>query len=174
MTRWSPQDLAERIAANPGLRLHRQNSAIPAPLPREKPRQAKSLSGGSGRPEPQISLNGDTKKPRRDYKSELLQQLAILGISPPESEFRFCERKWRFDWAYPEKLLAIEYQGGAYYKGMGHQTTAGFTKDCLKFSTAASLGWRIILVTAGMVRDGSAAQLIEKALKGTANVRSER
>lgn len=153
-------DVAAQVLTNGDLR----NSTIRRSLPSRKGKPANAPSGPvPATPEP-VGLQTAVHKPRTDYKSELLQQLALLKITPPEAEYRFCERKWRFDWAYPDKMLAIEYQGGAYYKGMGHQTTKGFTKDCLKFSTAASLGWRIILVTAGMVRDGSAAQLIERAL----------
>lgn len=103
---------------------------------------------------------------KRDYKQEFLSQLKIARVPQPISEFRFHPvRKWRFDFAYPGEKLAIEYQGGVYYKGMGHQTVGGMERDCLKFSSAAALGWRVMPINAGMVRRGEALQLVIEALR---------
>lgn len=109
------------------------------------------------------------QKPRtvkRDYKEELRDQLRVTGIPDPDTEFRFHPvRKWRFDFCWPDKKIAVEYQGGIYSQGkQGHQTTSGISRDCVKFSTAASMGWRLLPINAGMVRDGTALDLIRKAL----------
>ncbi len=101
-----------------------------------------------------------------DYKKEFLTQLKLARLPEPVVELKFHPvRKWRFDFAFADKKLAIEYQGGVYYKGMGHQTTAGMERDCLKFSSAAALGWRVMPINAGMVRRGEALQLVIEALK---------
>lgn len=103
---------------------------------------------------------------KKDYKAEFLSQLRLCGLPAPDKEVRFTQRRrWRFDFAYVDLKLAIEYQGGVYHAGMGHQTVSGMERDCLKFSTAASLGWRVMPINAGMVRRGEAVQLVEQALR---------
>lgn len=61
----------------------------------------------------------------------------------PSSEYRFCDRKWKFDFAYPDKMVAIEIEGGVWVAGR-HNSAAGFIKDCEKYNTATSLGWRVL------------------------------
>lgn len=77
-------------------------------------------------------------------------------------EHEFHEtRKWRFDYAVPEKKVAFEYEG----RGKGHLTWQHYSKDCEKYSWAAILGWKVIRVTAMMVQDGRAGDLIRRALE---------
>lgn len=60
------------------------------------------------------------------------------------SEHQFDEkRKYRFDWAVPSLMVAIEYEG-IMSKKSGHTTITGFTKDCQKYNLATTLGWRIL------------------------------
>lgn len=72
-------------------------------------------------------------------------------------------RKWRFDFAWPEKMVACEVEGGVYVRGR-HTRGIGYEKDCEKYSTAAALGWRVIRVTPRMIRCGSAMALVEIAM----------
>lgn len=100
-----------------------------------------------------------------DYKEEFLNQLRIARLPAPETEVRFHEtRRWRFDYAWPDKKIAIEYQGGIFYGGIGHNGIKGSKRDCLKFSSATALGWKLFLINADMVRDGSAFGFIQDAL----------
>lgn len=103
----------------------------------------------------------------KDYKAEFLFQLRAAGIALPVAEFCFHPvRKWRFDFAFVGEKVAVEYQGGVYFAGKsGHSNVKGQERDCLKFSTAASMGWRVLPINAGMVRRGEALQLVEQALK---------
>ena len=67
------------------------------------------------------------------------------GLFPVE-EFRFCEtRKWRFDFAFPDKKVALEVEGGVFSQGR-HVRGAGFIADLAKYNQAASMGWRILRV----------------------------
>lgn len=66
------------------------------------------------------------------------------GIPKPEVEFRFHPvRKWRFDYSWPDKKVALEVEGGA-YSGGRHTTGAGFEKDIDKYNAAALLGWTVV------------------------------
>ena len=91
---------------------------------------------------------------------------AILNAVCPGavSEFRFCERRWRFDYAWPEKKVALEIEGGTWASGR-HTRGVGYRNDCIKYNRAAVLGWRVIRATTDMMRDGSALKDLEEALK---------
>jgi hypothetical protein len=79
------------------------------------------------------------------------------------SEYRFHEkRKWRFDYAWPEKMIALEYEGGIFTRG-GHVRGAHYDSDCEKYNTAAILGWVVIRVTPVMLRDGRAMNMLDQA-----------
>lgn len=82
-----------------------------------------------------------------------------------EREFRFdAKRKWRFDFCWPERKVAVEVDGGT-FSGGRHSRGLGYEKDCEKINSAVLQGWRVLRMTSRMVRDGSALQLIEKALE---------
>lgn len=56
------------------------------------------------------------------------------------------ERKWRFDFALPDKKIGIEYEGLNSEKS-GHTTLAGYTKDTEKYNAAQELDWKVIRFT---------------------------
>lgn len=65
----------------------------------------------------------------------------------PVREFRFHPtRMWRFDFAWPDKKIAIEIEGGVFVKGR-HSTGIGFTMDTEKYNQAVLLGWRVLRYT---------------------------
>lgn len=85
-------------------------------------------------------------------------------IRPPEQEFRFDpRRKWRFDFAWPEEMVAVEIEGGVWNDGR-HTRGHGFTNDCEKYNEATLAGWRVLRVTGEQIRDGSAVNWIQRAL----------
>ena len=78
-------------------------------------------------------------------------------------------RRWRFDFADPGSLIAVEIEG-LNYEGAGkktklggrHVSVKGFKEDCEKYNEAAVLGWRVLRVTVEMVKSGKALQYIER------------
>lgn len=87
------------------------------------------------------------------------------GLPEPVEEFRFCARRWRFDFCWPERKLALEVDGGVWTGGR-HVRGKGFEADLDKLNEAALLGWVVLRVTPGMVQDGRALALVERAMKG--------
>lgn len=98
----------------------------------------------------------------------------MKGYPLPTAELRFhSRRKWRFDlaWSYhhfragimtPELLrVAVEFQGGN-WTGGAHTRGKHFESDCRKFSTAASLGWRVMLMTYDMLERGELWPLLDE------------
>lgn len=78
------------------------------------------------------------------------------GITP-EREFKFCERrKWAFDFAFPERMIAVEIEGGTAFGKSRHSRGKGFVNDCEKYNAATSLGWKVYRYTTEMVTAGTA------------------
>lgn len=93
--------------------------------------------------------------------------IALVGRAPlPVPEYEFAlPRKWRWDFAWPGLKLAVEIQGGTKIRGGGrHNRHGGLEGDAEKLSMGAVLGWRVIIGTGDMVRDGRLLVLVEQAL----------
>jgi very-short-patch-repair endonuclease len=85
-------------------------------------------------------------------------------IREPVREFRFAPpRRWRFDFSWPERFVAVEVDGGSFVAGR-HTRGQGFERDLEKLNTAALIGWRVLRVTPRMIDDGRAIELIRRAL----------
>ena len=99
-------------------------------------------------------------------------QLRVAGYPEPERELRFHPvRRWRFDFAWPDHMLALEVEGGTW--GVGRHTSGkGFESDCEKYNTATAHGWRVLRVTSGQIRTGAALQFVEMALMGAGQASS--
>jgi very-short-patch-repair endonuclease len=98
-------------------------------------------------------------------KLPLERQMQLAGLPAPESEYRFHpSRRWRFDYAVPDKSVAIEVEGGAWISGR-HTRGAGYVADLEKYNTATVMGWRVLRFTPQQISDGTALNLIEQLLK---------
>ena len=94
----------------------------------------------------------------------LLFYLRINDMPAPAPEYKFHpRRRWRFDMAWPDEMLAVEIEGGV-WSGGRHTTGAGFSADCEKYNEASLLGWRIIRVTGDHIENGAAIDWIRRAL----------
>ena len=93
------------------------------------------------------------------------RQVQLAGLPKPVAEFRFHpSRKWRFDWAWPDKSIAVEVDGATWTAGR-HTRGAGVEEDCEKFAEALLAGWRVLRVTTHQVNDGRALGWIERLLR---------
>ena len=62
-------------------------------------------------------------------------------------EYRFHPvRRWRFDYALPAQLIAVEVEGGVWTRGR-HVSPRGFLSDMEKYNTATAMGWKVFRVT---------------------------
>jgi len=112
-------------------------------------------------------------------------------ISRPDVERKFHPvRKWRFDYAWPEYLIAVEVEGGAFSRpvkcnhcnqfvthrtktgktikvmeGGRHNTGKGFTNDLEKYQAAFALGWRVLRVSPKQARNGEAIEIIARIIQ---------
>lgn len=91
-------------------------------------------------------------------------QIRAVKLPAPKREHRFAApRRWRFDFAWPDRWVALEVEGGT-HSGGRHVRGDGFERDCEKYNAAALRGWTVLRVTSAMVRDGRALALVEAAL----------
>lgn len=99
--------------------------------------------------------------------ARLLLAIRADGMPEPVREIRFAPpRRWRFDLAWPERMLAVEVDGGV-WSGGRHTRGAGFIADCEKLNTATLLGWRVLRLPGPHVKDGTAVKMLRQALAPT-------
>lgn len=103
------------------------------------------------------------QKARKDKLNGMVaKQLVGLPEFEPEHQFH-PTRKWRFDYAWPQRRIALEVHGGVFTKGR-HTRGAGFTGDREKMNEAACLGWLVIEVSTEQLKAGLARDWVERAL----------
>ena len=72
-----------------------------------------------------------------------------IGFPKPILEFRFHPtRKWRFDYAWPNRKVALELEGGIWSRGR-HTRPLGFLEDMEKYNEAAAMNWLVLRYQTG-------------------------
>lgn len=98
-------------------------------------------------------------------EATVVLHLKGCGLNGFEREYRFHpERKWRFDFAWPEQRVALEVEGGAWTRGR-HTRSVGFINDCTKYNAATAAGWRVLRVTTDHVASGAYLEQLEVMLE---------
>jgi very-short-patch-repair endonuclease len=101
-----------------------------------------------------------------DLEDTLAWQLKAVGVPEPVREHRFAAaigRAWRFDFAWLDRMVALEVEGGTWVNG-AHNRGSHFASDAEKYDEAALAGWLVLRVTGDMVTDGRALAYVERAL----------
>jgi very-short-patch-repair endonuclease len=95
-----------------------------------------------------------------------------LGGQKPEREYRFTpDRKWRFDFAWPEVRIAVEIEGGineGKHRGY-HMRTKGFLKDAEKYNRASTLGWRVYRFAPSQIQPAALEEIISEIRRSRAS-----
>lgn len=128
---------------------------------------AKKTKSGAGHSH---SVEGGKQGPKRIVERSQLEllfesQLRMCDIRGYVTEHRFHPvRKWRFDFAWLDKSIAVEIEGGT-WSGGRHTRGSGFETDCEKYNEAAAIGWTVFRFTGKMVKSGNAIQLLREVMK---------
>lgn len=95
-------------------------------------------------------------------EDEFAYHCKVLGLPEPVREFKFhSKRRWRADFAWPDRKIMVEIEGGTYSNGR-HNRAAGFRADAEKYNEAARLGWAVYRFTGDHVKSGHAADYMEQ------------
>ena len=82
-----------------------------------------------------------------ELEKRILFRIKIAGLPTPLTEYAFCPgRRFRFDFAYPDKKIAVEGEGGVWINGR-HNRGQGFINDCEKYNIACLMGWKVLRYT---------------------------
>jgi very-short-patch-repair endonuclease len=99
-----------------------------------------------------------------------LEALFMLHLSQaplqfmPVREYKFHkERKFAFDFAWPEQKIACEIEGGTDHRSR-HTSPEGYARDCEKYNEAALLGWRVYRFTGKQVKSMQAIDFMRRVL----------
>lgn len=102
----------------------------------------------------------DPKKTKRPQALSVGEETFALQLRALKldavRQFKFCDtRDWRFDFAHTPSRVVLDIQGGAWIRG-AHARGAGIINDCEKYSTATTLGYKVLLATTEQVLRGDA------------------
>lgn len=117
-------------------------------------------------------------------ETKLSLQITLAGLPEPEREYRFNAhlvglgkgikqrlkdaglKDTRFDFAWPDLMIAVEIEGGGWIGGR-HTRGKGFEDDLRKYDAAMNQGWTVYRCSGAMVKEGVAINTIEKLLQLT-------
>lgn len=121
---------------------------------------------GVRKPQEMTELERLEARARREHlELTFLSHLRAARCPEPLREYPFHpERKWRFDFAWPDRRLAVEIEGLSGHVAGRHQRIEGYEQDCIKYAEAALLNWLVIRFTGSMVHSGLALTYAERFL----------
>lgn len=103
--------------------------------------------------------------------SKVLAQL--VGFPDPATELVFHpKRRWRLDFAWPTRMIAVEIHGGI-HSGGRHTRGKGFVEDRAKMNEAALLGWTVIEATPEHIQSGQLRAWLLAAFDQTKDQRTK-
>lgn len=95
----------------------------------------------------------------------LANRLERSGLGGFVTEHYFAKpRLWRFDFAYPDAMLAVEVEGGGWVHGR-HVRGSGYAKDLVKYAEAVALGWHLLRVDGAMIESNAAVEYVRRCLE---------
>lgn len=116
-------------------------------------------------------------------EDHLAFQLRAANLPEPEREYRFGAtaaggpgkglrqrlaqaglKDWRFDFAWPDLMLAVEVEGGGWVGGR-HNRGEGFLEDLRKYQAGQRLGWTIYRTAGELIGTGETLETIEQLIE---------
>ena len=109
------------------------------------------------------------KEKRERFENALALELGSLGLGRFEREYMFAKeanrpefskRRWRLDFYFPERRLAIEVEGGI-WTGGAHGRPSNIERDIEKHNLLNVLGITVLRVPTKWIRNGTARRRIK-------------
>jgi len=103
-------------------------------------------------------------------EAAFLTIIKSYNIPPPTQQHQFHpQRKWRFDFAWPTKLVAVEIQGvdpkQSSLHGPAHNSIFSMQRDYEKHNAAILLHWRILYFLGNDLEDPNTTTTIHALCK---------
>lgn len=178
--RFSERQSAAPAEAPTGFSAHRPSlgmmvsSTTPppaAPAGQKAPRTSptRETAGSPAKDKASAERGGQRSSKRRAPEIDPVAKVCDdAGVSEGIREFPFRGlqgyRRWKFDMAWPDRMIAFEYEGAS-WSGGRHTSGKGYSNDAEKYSEAAIAGWTVVRATADLVRNGKASELLAAALR---------
>jgi len=106
---------------------------------------------------------------KETYKDRLEGLLKREDSEVLLKEYKFMySRGWKFDYAFPQLKIAIEYDGIVYKPSQqrgGHQTPKGIINDQEKRNEAQVRGWIVLLANQTSIDNRTFIDQLERAIK---------
>lgn len=102
--------------------------------------------------------------PEKVFRALLKQE----KLPAPTTEHKFAltiGRRWRFDYAWPAVLVALEVEGGIWTGGR-HSRGKGMLSDMEKYNHAALTGWVVLRTIPDNLCSPETVSLLHDALDG--------
>ena len=100
-----------------------------------------------------------------DGEADLLFQISAVGLPTPIRQAKIIpDRRFRWDFTWPDRKLAVEIQGSTWVPNTGHTSGTGLARDYEKNNEAVLQGYRCLYFTSDMVKSGVAVSILERAL----------
>lgn len=104
--------------------------------------------------------------PRRPHCVTCCRGVPVDVTTHPVCEHPYWrERDWRIDFAWPDRRLAVELQGGV-WSGGRHTRGAGYIADDEKSNRLTEDGWRVLRFTREEVDSNQAVDQVKRILEG--------
>ena len=101
---------------------------------------------------------------KSELETEMDYQLRAAGYGGFVREHRFHpQRRWRFDFAWLDRMIALEVDGGIWIQGR-HNRPSSMEANMEKHNEASILGWKTLNVSGAMVGDGRALAFVERIM----------
>lgn len=129
----------------------------------------------------EIAPRGTKAKVQRapsNLESRFEQHCRAYSLPPFEREYLFAThvkpmpRLWRFDFAWPQFMVAVECEGLVMRRVNGellvtgrHVHPNGFRGDCIKYGTAMQLGWAYLRFEQELIGNGTAIDMTVDLLR---------
>jgi len=93
------------------------------------------------------------QSPKSHLEETLVIQMKREKVPQAVRGHRFHkDRRWQFDFCYPDLMLAFEVEGGIWRRGGGaHSSGLAILRDIEKYNEAGLLGWRVFRIHTEMI-----------------------
>lgn len=133
-------------SAPPSARASLRSKSVTSPSGTSVPSTLRSRKRRSPAPTKTRKSRKSTKRPKLPSipGEQLKNALLAAGISGWIEEHKFHPlRRWKFDFSFPERRIAVEVEGGIWTRGR-HVRPQGYINDCEKYTVAALNEWMVL------------------------------